>query len=168
MAQAYSTIANGGVWVEPKLVLATMEQNGDTTRSTQPARRRVLSPRTSRRMMKILRRVVSEGTGVMAQVPGYPIAGKTGTAQKPLPGGGYGNSYIASFAGIAPAGRPEIVVIVTLDEPRPIWGGATAAPTFEVIAEETLRHLGVPPAGNAERSAASIAAEQATEPIPRD
>jgi cell division protein FtsI (penicillin-binding protein 3) len=168
MAQAYSTIANGGVWVEPKLMLATMEQNGDTTRSTEPARRRVLSKRTSRQMMRILRRVVSEGTGVMAQVPGYPVAGKTGTAQKPLPEGGYGKSYIASFAGIAPAGRPEIVVIVTLDEPRPIWGGATAAPTFEVIAEEALRHLGVPPAGNAERSAASIAAEQASEPTPRD
>ena len=168
MAAAFSTIANGGVWVEPKLVHATMEQNGDMTRSAPPARRRVLSRRTSHRMIEILRRVVAEGTGVMAQIPGYSVAGKTGTAQKPLSTGGYGNSHIASFVGMAPARHPEIVAIVTLDEPDPIWGGATAAPTFKVIAEEALRQLGVPPARNAERSAASIAAEQASEPTPRD
>jgi cell division protein FtsI (penicillin-binding protein 3) len=168
MAASLATIANGGISVEPKLVAATMEPDGDTTRTVPAADRRVLSKRTSRQMTEILKRVVTEGTGVMAQIPGYPVAGKTGTAQKPLPTGGYGKSYIASFVGMAPANNPEIVVIVTLDDPDPIWGGATAAPTFRAIAEETLRQLGVPPGYSAERSAETIAAEQASEPTPRD
>jgi cell division protein FtsI/penicillin-binding protein 2 len=168
MATAVSTIANGGMSVEPKLVMATMEQDGETTRAAPAAQRRVLSRRTSRQMREILKRVVTEGTGVMAQIPGYPVAGKTGTAQKPLPTGGYGKSYIGSFVGMAPANNPKIVVIVTLDEPDPIWGGASAAPTFKVIAEEALRQLGVPPGYSAERSAETIAAEQASEPTPRD
>ena len=168
MAAALSTIANGGVSVEPKLVMATMEPDGETTRVSPAAQHRVISKRTSRQMRQILKRVVTEGTGVMAQIPGYPVAGKTGTAQKPSPSGGYAKSYIASFVGMAPANNPEIVVIVTLDEPDPIWGGATAAPTFKIIAEEALRQLGVPPGYSAERSAETIAAEQASEPTPRD
>ncbi|HEU4489159.1 MAG TPA: penicillin-binding transpeptidase domain-containing protein, partial [Actinomycetota bacterium] len=92
--------------------------------------------------------------GLEAQVPGYTVAGKTGTAQKALPQGGYGNSYVASFAGYAPVEDPEVAVVVMLDDPRPIWGGATAAPTFSNIADFTLRKLGVPPSTNARRAAA--------------
>jgi cell division protein FtsI (penicillin-binding protein 3) len=82
------------------------------------------------------------------------VAGKTGTAQKALPEGGYGNSYVASFAGYAPVEDPAVAVVVMLDDPRPIWGGATAAPTFSDIADFTLRKLGVPPSTNARRAAA--------------
>jgi cell division protein FtsI (penicillin-binding protein 3) len=168
MAAAYSVLANRGMWVEPKLVYSIMEPDGDMTASPPPGRRRVLSRRTARQMLDILQDVVAEGTGVMAQIPGYEVAGKTGTAQKPLPGGGYGNSYIASFAGFVPADNPEIAVLVTLDEPSPIWGGQTAAPTFKVIAEHAVRHLGIPPTGDARRAAEEIERTQAEVPAPHD
>ncbi len=156
MAAAYQTIANDGVWVEPKLLYSTMDAAGSIETAAAPARRAVISPETAAKMQRILTRVVKVGTGIEAQVPGYQIAGKTGTAQKPLPTGGYGASYVGSFGGFAPASRPEIVVFVMLDEPSPIWGGVTAAPTFRSIAEFTLRHLGVSPTGNAEKAADAI------------
>jgi cell division protein FtsI/penicillin-binding protein 2 len=148
MASAYSTIANDGVWVEPKLLLSTVDSAGRTT-SSPPATRRVLSEEATRKTTKILTRVVDEGTGIEAQIPGYDVAGKTGTAQKPLPTGGYGNSYVGSFAGFAPARDPQVAVIVVLDEPSPIWGGATAAPTFRTIMEFALSHLRVAPTRSA-------------------
>lgn len=156
MAAAYAAIANEGVWREPKLLHGTMGATGNVRSSGASARRRIMSRATARKVQRILHRVVERGTGTLAQVPGYPIAGKTGTAQKPLPTGGYGNSYTGSFAGFAPARNPEVVIVVVLDEPRPIWGGSTAAPTFQTIAEFTLRRLGVSPAGNAERAAREI------------
>jgi cell division protein FtsI (penicillin-binding protein 3) len=168
MAAAYSVLANRGMWVEPKLVYSTMEPDGDVVGAPPPTRRRVVSRRTARQMLEILTGVVNEGTGILAQIPGYEVAGKTGTAQKPLPTGGYGNSHIASFAGIAPADRPQIVILVTLDEANPIWGGSTAAPTFKTIAEYALRYLGVPPTRNAARAIEAIQNEQAEEPVPHD
>jgi cell division protein FtsI (penicillin-binding protein 3) len=156
MALAYSTIANDGVWVEPKIVYGSMDERGGIDRSRAPASRRIISPRTAHQVTKMLTAVVEDGTGVAAQVPGYTIAGKTGTAQKPLPTGGYGNSYVASFAGYAPARDPQLVTIVVLDEPRPIWGGHTAAPTFQKIMEFSLRHLGISPSGNAVQAAREI------------
>jgi len=163
MAAAYSTIANKGVWVEPKVLASTVGARGQPLTASKPTRRRVVSKRTARKMADILTGVVETGTGIEAQIPGYLTAGKTGTAQKPLPGGGYGNSYVGSFAGFAPANRPEVVVIVVLDNPSPIWGGATAAPTFRTITQFALRHLGISPTGNAERAAREIEAEQAAE-----
>ena len=163
MIAAYSTIANGGRWVEPKLLYATMNGEGKLEGSPPPGTRRVISRRTAGQMKKILTGVVERGTGVEAQIPGYAVAGKTGTAQKPLPTGGYGSSYVGSFAGFIPAGRPEIAIIVVLDEPSPIWGGSTAAPTFRTIAEFTLRHLGISPQSNAERAAREIEAERASQ-----
>jgi cell division protein FtsI (penicillin-binding protein 3) len=161
MAAAYTTIANRGKWVEPKLLAGTMGNNGRVEPSPPAATRRVVSRATAKKMTKILSRVTEVGTGIEAQIPGYAVAGKTGTAQKPLPTGGYGNSYVSSFAGFAPANRPAIVVIVVLDEPSPIWGGSTAAPTFKTITQFALRHVGVSPTGNAERAAREIEAEQA-------
>ncbi|MFP5352355.1 MAG: peptidoglycan D,D-transpeptidase FtsI family protein [Actinomycetota bacterium] len=161
MAAAYSTIANGGKWVEPKLLAATMNEEGKAEASSPPAKRRVISRSTARSMADILTGVTEKGTGIEAQIPGYAVAGKTGTAQKPLPTGGYGNAYTGSFAGFAPANRPALVVIVILDEPSPIWGGSTAAPTFKTIMEFALRHLGISPTGNAEKAAREIEAEQA-------
>ncbi|HEV2757053.1 MAG TPA: penicillin-binding protein 2 [Actinomycetota bacterium] len=168
MASAYATLANGGVWVEPKLLASTMDGDGRIRRSPAAASRRVVSEKTAKQMSRILTGVTKHGTGIEAQVPGYAVAGKTGTAQKPLPTGGYGNSYIGSFAGFVPSGRPEIVVLVVLDEPSPIWGGSTAAPTFKTIAEFALRHLGVSPTGDAEKAAEAIEADQAGEDVTYD
>lgn len=168
MAVAYSALANGGVRVEPKLLYATMGGRGDVRRASRPATHRIVSARTARRMVRMLTGVVEEGTGIQAQIPGYLVAGKTGTAQKPLPTGGYGNSYVASFAGFAPARDPEIMAIVVMDNPSPIWGGSTAAPAFRTITEFALRHLGVPPTGNAERAAREIEATVATQAPPHD
>lgn len=106
-------------------------------------------------------RVVDEGTGIEAQVPGYVVAGKTGTAQKVVETGGYGEEYVASFAGFAPAKDPEIVIIVSFDEPDVIYGGSTAAPTFATIAEFALRRLGVPPSEDAAEAARETAEEEA-------
>ncbi|MGH2809074.1 MAG: peptidoglycan D,D-transpeptidase FtsI family protein [Actinomycetota bacterium] len=161
MAAAYSTIANGGVWVEPKLLSGSMTGSGRVRPSTPPATRRVVSGATAAKVSRILKGVAEVGTGIEAQIPGYAVAGKTGTAQKPLETGGYGNSYVASFAGFAPVTRPAVVVLVVLDNPSPIWGGSTAAPTFKTIMEFTLRHLGVSPTSNAQRSAEEIRDEQA-------
>lgn len=168
MAATYSTIANGGLWTEPKLLAATVGENGRADPSPPPAVRRVVSKATATEMRKILAGVTERGTGVQAQVPGYSVAGKTGTAQKPLETGGYGNSYIASFAGYAPAKRPEVVVIVVLDEPTPIWGGETAAPTFQTIMQFALRHLGISPTDNAEKAAREIEADQASDAVTYD
>jgi cell division protein FtsI/penicillin-binding protein 2 len=161
MAAAYSTLANDGVWVEPKLVTAITNAKGRVQSSPTPTRKRVVSRSTAHQMARILTGVVDRGTGIEAQIPGYAIAGKTGTAQKPLETGGYGDSYVASFAGFAPAHDPAVVVIVVLDNPSPIWGGNTAAPTFKLITEYALRHLGIAPSADAEKEAKEIQEENA-------
>ena len=168
MASAYSTIANDGKWVEPRVLHSTMSSAGRIEPSTDRRHRRVVSKATAKEMAEILAGVTEKGTGIEAQIPGYEVAGKTGTAQKPLPGGGYGNSYVASFGGFAPASRPAIVVLVVLDEPSPIWGGSTAAPTFKTITEFALRHLGVSPTGNAEKAVRKIEADQADDAVAHD
>jgi cell division protein FtsI (penicillin-binding protein 3) len=96
---------------------------------------------------KMLREVVEEGSGTAAQVPGYQIAGKTGTAAKPDEQGGYSDyRYVASFVGLVPAKDPRLVMLVTVDEPRgAIWGGVVAAPAFAEIAKFALQYLEVPP-----------------------
>ena len=168
MAAAYATIANRGVWVEPKIVYGTMDDRGGIDRAPGANSREIISRRTARQVTRMLTSVVSDGTGINAQVPGYAVAGKTGTAQKALPTGGYGNSYVASFAGYAPARHPEIVAIVVLDEARPIWGGHTAAPTFQKIMEFSLRHLGISPSGNAVQAARQIEESRAQADEVRD
>jgi cell division protein FtsI (penicillin-binding protein 3) len=144
MASAYAAIANRGVWVRPHLV----DHVGDGN-TVKPARRRVVSAWVSRELMAMLKNVVAEGTGTLAAVPGYQVAGKTGTAAKPDPHGGYSDSrYVASFVGVVPASRPRLVILVSVDEPRgAIWGGVVAAPAFAQIAKFDLQYLdgGVPP-----------------------
>ncbi|MGH3040513.1 MAG: peptidoglycan D,D-transpeptidase FtsI family protein [Gaiellaceae bacterium] len=142
MAAAYGAIANGGVWHQPHLV----DRIEGSERAT-PKRRRVLSAQTARQLTRMLRGVVEEGSGTYARVPGYRVAGKTGTAAKPDPNGGYSDSrYVASFVGFAPASRPRLVVLVTVDEPRgAIWGGTVAAPPFAEIAHFALQYLEIPP-----------------------
>jgi cell division protein FtsI/penicillin-binding protein 2 len=99
----------------------------------------------------MLEEVVKSGTGTLAQIPGYRVAGKTGTARKPAPGGtGYiDGAYMSSFAGFAPADHPAISAIVMLDEPTPIFGGLVAAPVFSDLARAVLREMRVPPSVNA-------------------
>jgi cell division protein FtsI (penicillin-binding protein 3) len=168
MASAYAVLANDGVWVQPSITAATSGSDGELVPPPPPRTRRVVSTRVAHQMTRILTGVVERGTGIQAQIPGYLVAGKTGTAQKPLPGGGYGNSYIASFGGYVPANDPAAVVLVVLDEPDPIWGGETAAPTFRHIAEFTMRELQVAPSSNARAAAARLEAEQAGAPEAHD
>ena len=142
MAAAYATIANGGRWIRPHVI----ERIGD--RRIDPGdRHRVMSRQTADLLTAMMRDVVADGTGVEAQVPGYSVAGKTGTAAKPDPSGGYSDTrYVASFVGFAPAAAPRIVVLVAVDEPMgAIWGGTVAAPLFSRIAEFALPYLDVQP-----------------------
>jgi cell division protein FtsI (penicillin-binding protein 3) len=142
MAAAYATVANGGVWLQPHIV----DRVGSSTRPAVAARR-VLAPHVAHQVMAMMRDVVVEGTGQEAALPGYQVAGKTGTAAKPDPSGGYSKTdYVASFAGVVPATNPRLVVLVTVDEPRgAIWGGVVAAPAFAEIARFGLQYLEVPP-----------------------
>src|SRR5262245_49949331 len=142
MAAAYAAIANRGVWSRPHLV-------DHVAGGGRPSldRHRLVSPATASELMMMLKDVVAEGTGTYAAMPGYQVAGKTGTAQKPDSHGGYATGrYVASFVGIVPASRPRLVVLVTVDEPRgAIWGGVVAAPAFQQIARFDLQYLEVPP-----------------------
>jgi len=142
MASAYAAIANGGMWTRPHLV----ERVGDGL-PRPVARHRIVTRWIARELTSMLQNVVLDGTGTLAQVPGYHVAGKTGTAAKPDSHGGYSSSkYVASFVGFAPATRPRIVVLVTVDEPQgAIWGGVVAAPAFKAIAQQTLQYLSAPP-----------------------
>jgi cell division protein FtsI (penicillin-binding protein 3) len=142
MIAAYGAIANKGVLVEPHLV----DRVGNGAR-VQPTRRRILTTKTADEVRHMLREVVEEGSGTAAQVPGYRIAGKTGTAAKPDSTGGYSTSaYVASFVGLVPAKDPRLVILVTVDEPRgAIWGGVVAAPAFAEIAKFALQYLEIPP-----------------------
>ena len=108
--------------------------------------RRVISRAVSEQLMAMMRDVVLEGTGTEAAVEGYQVAGKTGTAAKPDPRGGYSTSrYVASFVGAVPASDPRLVILVTVDEPSTIWGGTVAAPAFQQIARFALQYLEIPP-----------------------
>jgi cell division protein FtsI (penicillin-binding protein 3) len=160
MVSAFATIANDGVWVEPRILTGTVGGDARLEPATPSSEKRAVRAGVARTVTDILSDVVSEGTGMLAQIPGYEVAGKTGTAQKVLEEGGYGEDYFASFAGYAPAKRPEVAAIVILDSPTPIYGGLTAAPTFQVIVQRALRELAVPPDNNAEKAAAAIEADE--------
>jgi cell division protein FtsI (penicillin-binding protein 3) len=142
LASAYAAIANGGVWRQPHLI----DHIGGAY-ATPKRRRRVVRHWVAQQVTSMLQNVVLDGTGTLAQIPGYHVAGKTGTAAKPDSDGGYSDSrYVASFVGYVPASRPRLVVLVAVDEPKgAIWGGAVAAPAFRQIAEPTLQYLEVPP-----------------------
>jgi membrane peptidoglycan carboxypeptidase len=108
--------------------------------------RRVMSEKAAQTLLQIMRAVTVDGTAKQAAIDGYPVAGKTGTAQKVGPGGGYGDKRVSSFVGIVPADDPRLVIAVVIDEPggKTAYGGAVAAPAFKEIAEAALSYLGVP------------------------
>lgn len=143
LASVYAAIANGGVWTQPHLV-----DHVQGEKPPAPRTRRILSPDVDRQLLTMLKGVVSDvGTAVGASIPGYSVAGKTGTAQKPGPNGGYApGKYVATFVGMVPASNPKLLVLVTVDEPkRSIFGGIVAAPAFAKIATFDLQYLEVPP-----------------------
>ncbi|HXF97315.1 MAG TPA: penicillin-binding protein 2 [Gaiellaceae bacterium] len=142
MARAYAAIANGGVLVRPRLV-----ERVDGRPLPAARGRRVVSRAVARKVLDMLRGVVLEGTGTEAAIPGYTVAGKTGTAAKIEPSGRYSHTrYVASFVGLVPATKPRLVIMVMVDEPHgSIYGGVVAAPAFRQIARFNLQYLEVPP-----------------------
>jgi len=142
LAASYAAIANGGEWIQPHLVEHVVGEAPPRLH-----RRRILAPGVDRELRDMLKGVVSDqGTGALAAVPGYSVAGKTGTAQKPGPHGYIPGAYVATFVGMVPASNPALVVLVSVDEPRGgIYGGLVAAPAFEQIASFDLQYLEVPP-----------------------
>ncbi len=149
LAQAYAAVANDGVLVPPRIVLGTRDENGAFAPSDPPAPRRVISSRTAATMTNMMEGVVLRGTGEKAQVSGYHIAGKTGTAKKVKPGSGVytENEYFASFGGFGPLRSPALVGFVVLDTPRGgfYYGGLVSAPVFSRIMADALAYLRIPP-----------------------
>jgi len=146
---AVAAVANGGILRRPWIVAGLVGEDGTVSRSVRSADpgRRILSPETASALTAMLERVVTDGTGKAAAVPGYPVAGKTGTAQKIDESGRYSNGkYVASFMGFVPARDPALAIIVVVDEPHNgFHGGEIAAPVFARIALPSLQYLGVMP-----------------------
>jgi cell division protein FtsI (penicillin-binding protein 3) len=150
MVMAYAAIANGGFLMRPYVVRRVVGSQGEVLLENQPhVVRRVISEKTARLLASMLKEVTNEGgTGVMASVEGFEVAGKTGTAQKAdLAHGGYAASKrVGSFVGFVPADAPKLVALVLVDEPEVnVYGGVVAAPVFRNIAQGALRHLAVAP-----------------------
>ncbi len=148
LADAYNMMANGGVFVQPRLVAATIGANGTRHELPAPPRRRVVSEEVAKELVGMFGGVVGpNGTAPAAAVPGYTVAGKTGTSQIPSNGGYAQNAFMATFVGIVPAEHPALTIVVTLNQPAPpdYYGGTIAAPVFSQVATEALRLLHVPP-----------------------
>src|SRR5581483_9021787 len=156
MASVYAAVANSGVWVQPHLV----ERVGGSP-PKHWARRRLISPAVNAKVKTMLTGVVANAgaTGTAAAIPGYTVAGKTGTAQKPNPRGGYSDTnFDATFVGMVPASNARLVVLVMVDEPRgSIFGGVVAAPAFASIAKFDLQYLEIPPDDPASRTTLGVA-----------
>jgi cell division protein FtsI (penicillin-binding protein 3)/stage V sporulation protein D (sporulation-specific penicillin-binding protein) len=153
MTVAMAAIANGGKLITPRIVKSIATDDGKTISSLSPVvLRQVISPQTARQIGDALRGVVSDrGTAAVAAVPGFTIAGKTGTAQKVDPKGGYEKGkYVVSFSGYLPADHPEFVGLVVLDDahtskPELNYGGLVSGPIFSRIAEKAARYLDLQP-----------------------
>jgi cell division protein FtsI (penicillin-binding protein 3) len=148
MVSAVAAIANDGMLMKPYVVSEIRDADNHILRQVPPqAKRRVISRETARSVTKILEGVVTDGTGTNAAIPGFRVAGKTGTAQKidPRTGAYSASRFVASFAGYAPADNPQLAMIVVIDEPLgDTQGGAVAAPVFSRVGEQVLSYLGVP------------------------
>lgn len=141
LAHGYATLANDGVSVAPRIVRGTVGDDGLLSPAPDQPRRRVVGADAAQQVQRMLEQAVSgeSGTGARAQVDGYRVAGKTGTARKPSADSrGYSGEYVASFVGFAPAEDPQLVVAVMVDEPTPFFGGLVAAPVFSEVMQEAL------------------------------
>ncbi len=151
---AYNTIANGGVFVEPKMVRGYVYASGALKATPPSAKHVALSPSVDATMVKMLEQVVLAGTGTNAIIPGYLVAGKTGTATIPYPGRAalLTGTYNASFVGFAPANDPVLSMIVVIERPTTsIFGGSVAAPVFQSVMSYALHHYGIPSNGVQQR-----------------
>jgi cell division protein FtsI (penicillin-binding protein 3) len=147
IVRAVAAVARGGTLIEPRIVQRVVDDEGKTIyEPPQHSPKRVMSEKTAAVLNEILKSVVARGTGEKAAMAEHVVAGKTGTAQKAGRGGYMPGNYIGSFAGYVPADNPRLVMLVVIDEPRPLhYGGTVAAPVFREVAEATLRYLGVAP-----------------------
>lgn len=149
LTTALSCIANGGKLMKPYIVERITDEEGTVIAEFAPqVRRKVLPPEICQRITSVMKGVVRSGTGKRGRVPGYAVAGKTATSQKvdPVTGRYSKVKSIASFMGFLPADEPRMAILVVVDEPRATpYGGATATPLFQRIAEELMRYSGVPP-----------------------
>lgn len=152
-ASVYSTIANGGVRVEPTLVRGSKGPDGRFTPAPEPERTRVVSEKTAKTLARMLESVVDdeEGTGTKARIPGYRVAGKTGTANRVDPATGKYHGYTSSFAGFAPADKPRITVYCAIQNATEgsYFGGQICGPVYKQVMEFALKTLQVPPTGAA-------------------
>ena len=157
MAAAVNTVANGGVYVAPKLVLRTTDAKGVETATPDSSTRQVISSDTAKTMTSLMTDVVCYGTGTLAKLPGMSVAGKTGTAYKLQANGKYATdegtrTYFASFVGFMPANNPRFTVLVSIDEPdsgtQDRFGGTAAAPVFARIGQVLINELDIRPEGN--------------------
>ncbi|MFF9145348.1 peptidoglycan D,D-transpeptidase FtsI family protein [Streptomyces sp. NPDC014861] len=152
-ASVYSTIANGGVRIEPTLVRGTKGPDGRFTAADKPAESRVVSEQTAKTLARMLESVVEdrEGTGTKAAIPGYRVAGKTGTANRVDPELGRYKGYTASFAGFAPADQPRVTVYCAIQNPTKgsYFGGQICGPIYKKVMEFALKSLHVAPTGSA-------------------
>jgi stage V sporulation protein D (sporulation-specific penicillin-binding protein) len=147
LATAMSAVANGGKLIQPHVVKELRNSQGEVVKRFDPlVIRQVLSPDTAQEERKLLQAVVDQGTGSTARLDGYTAGGKTGTGQKPLPGGGYSETeHVLSFLGFAPVDHPRLVCLVMLDSPSGIqFGSQQAAPVFKNVMNDSLRYLQVP------------------------
>jgi cell division protein FtsI/penicillin-binding protein 2 len=143
LALAYAAIANGGWLPRPRLVRRAW--TGDSELATEPAwRRRVLDDNLASRLRHMLERVVLDGTGELAALTEFRVAGKTGTAQRAVAGGFNDRNHVAWFAGFCPLPEPRFVVVVAVEQPREdYWASTVAAPLFAVIARDVAHQLGL-------------------------
>jgi cell division protein FtsI (penicillin-binding protein 3) len=163
MVDVYATFANHGVTVPPRLIDATIDENGDRREIPHPMGKRVISERTANTMTQMLSEVVRNGTGACAAIPGYTVAGKTGTSRKLAPGGGYTTGTMASFVGFAPAEQPRFAAMVVLDEPANEFGSVAAAPVFSEIVQAAMTQFLVPPTETSAPSQFDLARAHARE-----
>ncbi|MEU5592202.1 penicillin-binding protein 2 [Streptomyces sp. NPDC020298] len=150
-ASVYSTIANGGVRVQPTLVRGEEGADGRFTPAAKPKKTRVISEKTAKALARMLESVVGDeqGTGIKARIPGYRVAGKTGTANRVDPATGRYRGYTSSFAGFAPADNPRVTVYCAIQNATKgsYFGGQICGPIYKQVMEFALKTLQVPPTG---------------------
>lgn len=167
LTSAVAAIANGGKFMQPHLLKQVLNGEGQVIKSIEPTVvKQVISEDAAKELCDILEGEVTDGTGKNAYIEGYNVGGKTGTAQKIAPGGGYlSDEYVASFIGVAPCDDPHIVCLVVVDAPQgwPHFGGTVAAPAAREIINDSLRYMGVPLRN---KETAKTGSEQAQSVVP--